>query len=198
MTTNRVDGSGWLSHDEAMWSALLGTVLVLFFLVRAVGTIARWRADLTSPDGIARRVTSGSRRHVVRFAANRFTWNPALPVGKDNRLYGPGTATYTLDEHGVVQLDVTPVQGEVRHYSGPLPEGLQRADSAPSLGAALLAPAVAIVGFVVGYMVIAGDGDNHFAAGAWLAIAAWVAASVILMVTNVLIRSHAMTAARAK
>ncbi|MBV9485665.1 MAG: hypothetical protein JO246_06365 [Frankiaceae bacterium] len=171
---------------------LVGTVFALFFIVRAISILARSRVDASSPRGIARALTGPSHRHVVRIQANRFVWNPSAPLGEKNRVYGPGTATYSYDG-AVVTLDFAPSSGEARRYTGPLPEGLTAPDQTPALWAVIAPPALAIAIFALSLWAI----GNSFVTAALLGMAAWVLTVLITMVTNQTIRTQAFAAGRA-
>jgi hypothetical protein len=173
----------------------LGVLLILFFLVRAISIVARSRTDLTSPGGIAKRLTA-DRRHVISIPANRYVWNPSHPLGSDNRVHGPGTATYTYAD-GIVTLDYAPKDGEARHYTGPLPEGLTGPEATPSLIATLAAPVIAIIAAVVAVLLAGGSVGDHITLGALVGLGAWVLTSIVMMATNQTIRTQSFAASRA-
>lgn len=174
---------------------VLGTVFILLFVVRAISVLARSRSDVTSPGGIAKRLTT-TGRHVVRVPANRFVWNPSVPVGQKNRVTGPGTATYTY-AGGIVTLDFAPIEGEARRYTGPLPEGLTQPETRPSLPASLAAPVVGLAAAAVAVLIAGGSLADHISLAALIGLAGWVATSCVVMATNQVIRTQAFAASRA-
>jgi hypothetical protein len=174
---------------------VFGILFVLFFVVRAISIIARTRSDVTSPGGIAKRLTA-TGRHVVSIPANRFVWNPSFPVGANNRVPGPGTATYTYVD-GIVTLDYVPKNGESRRYTGPLPEGLTQPETAPSLVASVAAPALAIVAAAVAVLIAGGSVGDHITLASLIGLAAWFLTTVVVMATNQVIRTQSFAAGRA-
>jgi hypothetical protein len=174
---------------------VLGVLFLLFFLVRVISVVARSRSDVTSPGGVAQRLTA-TGRHVVSVAAHRYVWNPSLPVGPKNRVEGPGTATYTYAA-GVVTLDYAPRSGEARRYTGGLPEGLHQPDTTPSLGADIAAPVVGLATAIIALLIEGGPLSDHITLVSLWGITGWIVASIVMMTTNQVIRTRAFAANRA-
>jgi hypothetical protein len=97
----------------------LGSLVVIAALGagKARRSTARWVVD---------QLSDPTDRVTLRLSGEDRAWNPANPLGVDNPLFGPGTATYSRKRRAdgdVIHLDFTPKGATtvVRH-SGPIPD----------------------------------------------------------------------------
>lgn len=169
--------------------------LVVLFIQFVMSTLIDRKVASTSPRGIGEQLRR-SGTHVVRVPADGFTWNPSLPPGTDNRIYGPGTASYHSTADGNVQLDYVDSTGRTGTWTGPLPAEFAEPRRAPVSPYAIAKPAVAGVGFVIG-MLIADGGTKHtlLVALTW-ALAGWILAAIFVMTTSMVTRTRAFAAQR--
>jgi hypothetical protein len=110
------------------------------------------------------------------------TWNPAKPLGLDNRIFGPALATYSLDESGIVHLRLQPKKGPEQVLSGSIPEGLLHDTPAARRNRTLKRWVLAIygtwigVGFALGFLLSGGSTGRRLEVGALGLLAAIVVA----------------------
>src|SRR5579871_4757860 len=76
-----------------------------------------------TPKGVMRRLQKSSPVQ-LRLRGTDGVWNPAKPLGADNRIFGPGRATYWQDEAGTIHLELRERDGRLRKFEGPIPEVL--------------------------------------------------------------------------
>lgn len=146
------------------------------FLVRRL--IAR-----RAPWGIAARLDSPAGHFRVKVRSG--TWDPGKPVaGRGRRLYGRGTAVYTVGEDGLVHLRFERSDGSVIESSGPVPSraSRKRRNVAPIATTAC----VVVLGGAAGAGV---DPSEPLVGAAWGLLvgtgAGWVAASVLGAVLHI-------------
>jgi hypothetical protein len=164
-----------------LFGSLLGSYALSVWIV--------WTVNRRSPDGILDRLRRHGR-HKVRVPAGRFTWNPALPRGSANRVFGPGWATYRLDDDGMVHLHFAPAEGSSEDWVGPRPEGTTDRPTSAVRGLVLVYPASALVGFLLGYFVVAHQAADRVRGGLWYALVGWFAAWCVLHVAQIVLRSR--------
>jgi hypothetical protein len=171
-----------------------GLVFVLLFVAEAASVLIHWRVDRTSPRGIVRRLTSPGTRHSVRFGANRFAWNPALPLDRKNRVYGPAVATYWLDQQNNIQMDFVPSYGQAVHFSGPFPTALPAPADAPSLAALIAKPALGLLAFLVIFAHTNGSLDHRLGIGFAVGVGGWFVAWLATAISSMVMRTRALAA----
>jgi hypothetical protein len=101
-------------------------------------------------------------------------WNPGSRAGHRTPLFGPGRASYWVDDDHMVQLDWQPKTGIPQHTCGPIPELAIQGTSADRRKRHLLRlvvlvycayPIIAAIGFVVGYVVSNGPHGHRMVVG---------------------------------
>lgn len=175
-------------------AVIFGTIFVLLLVWRVTSVAIHWRVGLTSPRGIASQLRSAGGRHEVRVGPKRYGWNPSEPMGRENRLYGPGTATYWLDDADVVHLEFVPTAGTPQQFEGPFPTGLQLPSENPSLAALVAAPACGVIGFLIADIAASGSTAHRLAVGFVFGIVGWVVGSVVQMTVAAVTRTRALAA----
>jgi hypothetical protein len=179
-----------------MFALIVEAAVLLVLLVSSVMSLFIDRkVASTSPRGIGEELRR-SGRHVVTVAADGFTWNPSLPAGTDNRIYGPGTATYQSTADGNVQLDYVDSSGRTGTWTGPLPAEFAEPRRAPVSPYALTKPAVGAVAFVIGILIADGGTKHMLLVGLTWALAGWILAAVFVMTTSMVTRTRAFAAQR--
>jgi hypothetical protein len=161
-------------------TALIAIVCIALIYSVAVVAWAFHRAKRNYPKWIVPQLQKkGSVRVGVRNAGG--TWNPAKPTVA-GRVFASGRATYTLDEGGIVHLQVQPKKGPEHDFSGPLPDVHElespRTERLRRLGRLVSVAFVATlgVGFAIGYFVAGGAAGSRLAWGllglgvAWLIV----------------------------
>jgi hypothetical protein len=102
---------------------VLGIVISLVFMT----VWMRWwmkNAFASTPKGVLRHLSKTGSVHLRHVKGIEGVWNPSKPFGLDSRLYGPGEATYSLDDAATVTLEFRAKDGQMKRYSGPIPETL--------------------------------------------------------------------------
>jgi hypothetical protein len=176
------------------FALVLGSVvlLVMFVSFGASLLIDRTVAS-TSPRGIGEQLHRAGT-HVVAVPADRFTWNPSLPPGTANRLYGPGTATYRNTESGEVQLDFVAATGRTGTWTGPLPAEFAEPVRASASPYSFAKPVLAVAGIVVGLLIADGSTRHVLLVGVTLGLIGWLVAAVAVMTTSMVTRTRAFAA----
>ena len=151
------------------------------------------RGAARSPAGIVKRLTNTpGLTHIVHIKATRSTWDPTKPVGWDNHLYGPGVATYTLTDDGLVHVLWRATVGKPVdvHLTGPIPDQLrpqspQRRFARKVVRLVVLTYVAAYVaGFGLGYGLSDGSIEGRIGWGALGVLLAWfLIATVVQMIS---------------
>jgi hypothetical protein len=153
----------------------VGVALGVIISVGWMVLFMRWwmrNTFASTPKGVLRHLTRTGSVHLKHVKGIEGVWNPAKPLGPDNQVFGPGEATYSLDDSGTVHLEFRDGSGTMLRYSGPIPDALihptQDALRARSLLRYVLVGYVAlmVVGFVVGYAAAGGSTLHRLVAGA--------------------------------
>ncbi len=150
---------------SAAWVALaiVGYVLVL-------GGIVWWsyrRAAAGTPRHVIRKLRANAAPFHVRIGILGGVWNPAKPLGRSNPVWGPGRATYWLDQGDAVHLRFDPRWGKAMELSGRVPESLPTEAPAQQHQRQLVHRiilgycAFLILGLVLGYFVGRGSTAAH-------------------------------------
>jgi hypothetical protein len=168
----------------------LGIVISLVLM-----SLFMWRwmrnAFASTPRGVLRHLRKAGGVHRMKLRGWEGTWNPAKPLGIDNRIFGPGEATHSLDEQGAVHLELRGRGNKLALYSGPIPETLIRPSQAAQRGRKLMRyvligyAALMIIGFVVGYFAAGGSAVHRLVAGVIGVFVAMVLAWFVALVFRV-------------
>lgn len=146
-------------------------------------------AFASTPKGVLRHLGKTGSVHLKHVKSIEGIWNPSKPPGRDNRLFGPGEATYSLDDPATVTLEFRVRNGQLKRYTGPIPETLiyptEKVLRARKLLRYVLLGyiAIMIVGFVIGYAVVGGSALHRLIAGG---IGLLIAMALVWFVTLVL------------
>jgi hypothetical protein len=152
----------------------VGVALRVIFSLGWMALFMRWwmrNAFASTPKGVLRHLGRTGSVHLKHVKSMEGVWNPARPLGLDNRVFGAGEATYSLDDSATVTLDFRDRNAKLKRYSGPIPETLihptQEALRARKLVRSILVGYVALVviGFLVGYAVAGGSVPHRLVAG---------------------------------
>lgn len=169
---------------------ILGVAIGLGFL----GVWMRWwmrNAFASTPKGVVRQLSKTGSVHLKHVKSIEGIWNPSRPLGQDNRVFGPGEATYSLNDSASVTLEFREPSGQSRRYSGPVPETLIHPTREVLRRRKLLRyvlvgyVAVMIVGFVIGYAVVGGSALHRLIAGGVGLLIAMVLVSLMTLVLRV-------------
>jgi hypothetical protein len=182
-----------IGHDSMMDAGVaVGVVIGLGF-----SSIFMWwwtrNSFASTPKGVLRHLRKAGA-HRTRIRAWEGIWNPAKPPGIDNRIFGPGEATYWLDESEIVHLEFR--NGDRRdEYTGPIPASLFHPTeldlhARKRLRSMLLGlVALMVIGCVVG-AIVSGGSALHRLLGAWIGLLASLTLMwLVLLVTRV---AHAL------
>lgn len=173
-----------------MNAGAIGTIVAysLFsVLALSVGIV---RARRTSARSILNRLRTTGQAVSMRVHYFDFTWNPGKPLGQSNPLFISGEITYTLDQAGIVHLDILHVNGAKDHLEGRIPAQLVT-KGAPStkkqilqasLGALLLFTTFA---FALGFDLSSGPTGDRIAWAILGAILAWLVIRVAVLVWRI-------------
>lgn len=182
--------SAWLLCDADMDGALIAAAVAAIICPLSV-LRARRKVQGTMPVGIVSRIGRPGSRHIVRirgmFARGEGTWNPAKPFEPRHYLYGPGVATYWLDDQQQVNLDWRPKRGSPQRFVGPIPaQSMQpKARNPRSRRVAALIWSTYLIfatgGFVLGLELATGSTQHRLVIGLFSAIAAYFAAYVVML-----------------
>ncbi len=157
-------------NSGTVFGVVLGLVLSLGFLYFWM----RWwmrNAFASTPKGVLRHLGKTGSVHLKHVKSIEGIWNPSKPLGQDNRIFGPGEATYSLDDFATVTLEFRMRNGPLKRYSGPIPESLIHPTEKVLRARKLLRyvligyVAIMIVGFVIGYAVGGGSALHRLIAG---------------------------------
>jgi hypothetical protein len=108
--------------NEVNSSTNFVAVLVVAGVVVAIVMLASWRGVKTrSANWIVGQLQKSDLPYEIKVGIGGRVWNPS-PGQERTALFGPGQATYTLDEHNVVHLRFEYRSGPVQDFSGPLPD----------------------------------------------------------------------------
>jgi hypothetical protein len=169
----------------------------------AIALVLRRVGGVMAP-GIMRRLqtsTAGTRYSVHLRSLDR-PWNPASGNGRLSGAFGPGQATYWLDDDALVHLEWDPTTGLPQRTTGPIPDvaipgtptyNKHRRFVRTVIAAVCAYPALAIGGFVAGYVLSSGADSHRSTVGAACAVAAffagWLIARVIVVVWRFRVRT---------
>jgi hypothetical protein len=108
--------------NEVNSSANFVAVVVVAGIVVAIVMLASWRGVKSrSANWIVGQLQKSDLPYEIKVGIGGRVWNPSL--GQEGTgLFGPGQATYTLDEHDVVHLRFVYRSGPAQDFSGPLPD----------------------------------------------------------------------------
>jgi hypothetical protein len=153
-----------------VYAGILGAVIGLGF----IGVWMRWwtrNTFATTPKGVLRHLAKTGSVHLKHVKSIEGIWNPSKPLGQDNRLFGPGEATYSFDDVATVTLEFRERNGHVKRYSGPVPEPLTHPTEEVLRARKLLRyvlvgyVALMIIGFAIGYGVAGGSALHRLIVG---------------------------------
>ena len=170
----------------------LGLTLAAVIFTVWMTLFMRWwmrNAFAYTPKGVLRHLGKTARVHLKHVRSFEGIWNPSKPLGQDNRLFGPGEATYSIDDHGTVTLEFRVKNGLWKSYTGPVPEMFihpsKKVVRARKIFRYVLLGylAVIIVGFMIGYAVAGGTAVHRLIAGG---IGALIAMALLWFVVLVL------------
>ena len=143
----------------------------------------------STPKGVLRHLRKSGNVRLRHVKTTDGIWNPSKPLGLDNRLYGPGEAIYSLDDPATVTLQFRAKDGQVKRYSGPVPETIihpsEKVQRARKLARWVFVGyfAVVVIGFGIGWAVGGGSPLHRLIAGVigmFIAMALmWLATLVI-------------------
>ena len=173
-------------------NAALWITGMTFAITAAIFVLINRSVDRRTAIGILRRMRTTGTSYTVKVGGTDGTWNPVGQRG-NYRIFGPGTATYTLQttDHGdVVHLTFTDNHGHTRHETGPVSERLQRITgprgrarwqySALTLGVGILA--IFSVGGAVGLLATSGASQQARVIAMFAGmVCAWLLASIALL-----------------
>lgn len=174
---------------------LVGGILLVLLMSFTMSTLIDRTVASTSPRGIGAALRR-SGVHVVRVPADGFTWNPSLPPGTANRIYGPGTATYRSTVGGNVQLDYVDGTGREGSWSGPLPAEFAEPVRAEISSYIFAKPVLAGFGFLLGLLLAEGGTEHRLLVAVSWALAGWVLAAIVVMTISMVTRTRAFAAQR--
>jgi len=122
-------------------------------------------------------------------------WNPAKPYDTFNAIYGPGVATYRIDEAQIVHLHFRPKgKGDEVEVSGPIPEALFHKSANQRRQERFLV--VYLVGLVVvfalTFLLSSGTTATRLVRGGVAALIAMVALVIVVRVLLVLLSTSAI------
>lgn len=177
--------------------------LALFVVVwgGVIGLIVVRRVSGVMAPGIMRRVQPPGIRYSVHLRSYDRPWNPASPTGRLTGAFGPGQAIYWLDDDALVHLEWHPNTGTTQRTTGPIPAvaipGTPAYDKhrrfvRAAITVACAYPALAIGGFVAGYLLSTGASSHRSTVGATCAVAAffagWFVGRIALLVWRLRLR----------
>jgi hypothetical protein len=148
----------------------LGVAIGLVFMTAWM----RWwmqNVFASTPKGVLRHLRKTGSVRLRHVKTTDGIWNPSRPLGLDNRLYGPGEATYSLDDPATVTLEFRAKDGQVTRYSGPIPETIihpsEKVERARNLFRWVLVGyfAIVLIGFGIGWVVGGGSPLHRLIAG---------------------------------
>jgi len=135
------------------WVVAVGFGLATLICV-AVGPIILWAARRRLPWSISERLEPGKTVRVRTGYALGGVWNPARPLGRQNRTPAvPGSATYRLTPDHLVVLHIVTPDGKHKEFVGPpaqRPAG-DRPMTRTTRALALIPAAAAVIGALIGY-----------------------------------------------
>jgi len=168
---------------------LISFTVFVVVIVMVVALMVR-QARRTFPKSIVSRLRETGDPVILTISRSETTWNPAQK-GAASRLRVKGTATYTLDEAGVVHLTFEPKRGKAQHFSGPAPKlvepnsplarKLRRLQRGMLFGYVLLV----LVGFYVGVLLAGGTALAHLLWGLFGMLMAMMFAWFLMLVFRV-------------
>jgi hypothetical protein len=183
--------------------ATLLTVVLVVVITQggAVAFVVRRVSGVLAP-GIMRRLQhSPGVRYSVHLRSYDRPWNPASTNGRLSGAFGPGQATYWLDDDGLVHLDWKPTSGMAQHATGPIPAvaipgtpayNKHRRFVRTVITGVCTYPALAVGGFIAGYFLSSGASSHRSTVGATCAVAAffggWFVGRITVLVWRIRLR----------
>lgn len=178
-------------------SFLIFVVTIAAFMLLTTYEVSRY-----SSRGITKRLVESGTALRLRLTTMRSSWNPDKPYSATNRIYGPGTAEYTLDDSGIVHLTLHKNDGSVHNYNGPIPsvareDPLERRRTKKIIRRARLVQlALLLLGYSVAFLLARGPTFERLDFGIVGFLVAMFLTIIVLRITAVAISIRRVVSSR--